>query len=541
MHFQHASGGREIAAAAVAAVLCAGAGAWALAGPPDVPSAAATRTFLRLRLAGVPASAPIACFYARRGYAPAWSAGDALTPQAGELLAALAAAEGDGLRPDDYRAGELARRAAALRAPGEPAALADLDLALTGASLGLAHDLAHGKVSPREVYSDCALPEQAIDLAGALERALAGGSVGPTFAALAPVHRQYVALRQALARYRHAAPQAEPGLLPAGRALRTGDRSDRVAALRARLTAAAAVELPDGTGGASAGLPTDPELLDAALAADVARFQARHGLAADGVVGVATRAELERTAADRIRTLAVNLERWRWLAHDLGRRHILVNVAAFELAAVEDGQAVLASRIIVGRPYRRTPVFSSALSAVVLNPPWWVPEQIAREEVLPKGRRDPAYLAREGFDLLPDGRVRQRPGSRNALGPIKLTFPNRFDVYLHGTPAQALFGSRVRTFSHGCIRVEKPFELALWALRGDPRWTAETVAARLATGREATLPVRQPIPIHVTYWTAWVGEDGGLRFTPDVYGRDEPVARRLEAPAPAAAASQPTL
>ena len=481
------------------------------------------------------ASVALACFYQRRDFAPAWSDGSALQPRTGELFAALAAAPDDGLRAEDYRLAALQRLAAAEH--GNPSDLAELDLLLSNAFLTFAGDLRNGKVNPAALYPDCALGRDITDLATILEEALQANRVRPALAALAPPGPGYQMLRAALKRYRALAQQPGAAPVPPGSTLRLGDRGERVAALRARLAEAA-----DADNAPRSPLPAaSPDLFDAPLAEAVRAFEARHGLEEDSVAGRGVLAEVNQQAADHVRQIEVNLERWRWLPHDLdgpigpgilGRRHVLVNIAAFHLEAVEEGKTVLEMRVIVGKPYTRTPIFSSAMNAVVLNPSWSVPANIAAHELFPKARKDPSYFQREGYEVLPGSRVRQKPGPKNALGRIKLVFPNRFDVYLHDTSAPALFGRTQRTFSHGCIRIEKPFDLAVWALRDDPRWTPEAIRAAIDTGRERSVPLPAKIPVHVAYWTAWVGDDGVLRLGRDVYQRDAQLARLLAGTAP---------
>jgi len=475
---------------------------------------------------GVRASTALACFYQRRDFSPAWSDGSALLPRTGELVAALAAAPDDGLRAEDYKLDALQRRAAAVRSTE----LADLDLLLSNAFLLYAGDLRNGKVNPAAVYPDCALGRDVTDLATVLEAAVQANRVQAALAALAPSGPGYQMLRAALKRYRVLAQQSGAAPVPPGPTLRLGDRGERVAVLRARLAEAAAADSP------AAGPPppaASSDLFDPPLADAVRGFEARHGLEEDGVAGRGVLAELNRQPADRVSQIEVNLERWRWLPHDLdapddpGHRHVLVNIAAFHLEAVEAGKTVLAMRVIVGKPYTRTPIFSSAMNAVVLNPSWNVPAKIASRELFPKARKDPSYFQREGYEVLPGARLRQKPGPKNALGKIKLVFPNRFDVYLHDTSAPALFGRTQRTFSHGCIRIEKPFDLAVWALRDDPRWTPDAIRAAIDTGRERSVPLPTRIPVHVAYWTAWIGDDGALRLVRDVYQRDAQLARLL--------------
>jgi len=469
------------------------------------------------------ASPDLACFYQRRDSAPAWSDGGVLRPGVEELLAALAAAPDDGLRAEDYRLAALRRLAATVRSRPDADGLAGLDILLSDAFLDFSGDLRSGRVNPATLYRDCALGHDATDLATVLEESLRADRVRATLAGLVPPNPDYELLREALGRYRRLALQPGTQPVPPGPALRQGDRGERVAALRARLIKAAV-----GDNDLDSGLSTDDaDLFDASLAESLRRFQARHGLEEDGVAGGAVLAELNQEAADHIQQIEVNLERWRWLPHDLGQRHVLVNIAAFRLDAVENGRSALQMRVIVGKPYTRTPMFSSAMNAVILNPYWNVPAKIAVNELFPKARKDPSYFQREGFEVLPGSRLRQKPGPKNALGRIKFVFPNRFDVYLHDTSAPLLFGRALRTFSHGCIRIEKPFELAMWVLRDDPRWSADAIRAGIDAGQERTVPLPVKIPVHVAYWTAWVGDDGVLRLGRDVYQRDAQLARLL--------------
>lgn len=474
------------------------------------------------------ASPLLSCFYERRDFRPAWSAGGALRPAAGELLAALAHAEADGLHAEDYRLPALQRRAAAVRSRPDARGLADLDLLLSDAFLAFGAHLRTGRVNPHTIYRDCALKRDDTDLAAVLEEALADdkgdGQIRSTLASLPPPHRGYKLLREALARYRQIAARGGSVPVPSGPTLRTGDQEERVTILRQRLAEAA-------TSDAAAPLadPESPDLFDAPLEEAVRGFQQRHGLEDDGAVGPATLAELNQAAEDHVRQIEVNLERWRWVPRDLGERHVLVNIAAFRLEAVDEGRTSLEMRVIVGKPYTRTPMFSSAMESVVLNPSWYVPRNIAVNEILPKVRKDPSYLARNNYEMLSGSRIRQKPGPQNALGRIKFLFPNRFSVYLHDTPSRTLFNQTVRTFSHGCIRIEKPFDLAVWALRDEPRWTPEAIRAGIDAGGERTVALSRKIPVHVAYWTAWVGDDGTLRLGRDVYQRDAELTRLLGA------------
>jgi murein L,D-transpeptidase YcbB/YkuD len=250
------------------------------------------------------------------------------------------------------------------------------------------------------------------------------------------------------------------------------------------------------------------------------------------------------------------MERWRWLPLDLGARHILVNMANFELDLVEGESVVMVMRVIVGKGYRRTPVFSDKITYLVLNPFWHVPPGIAIKDKLPLIKKDPDYLSKQHMRLLQGWgaetkeidpktidwstvsaknfhfRLRQDPGPMNALGRVKFMFPNRFNVYLHDTPSKDLFEKTTRTFSSGCIRIEKPIELVEYLLRDDPRWTHENIVAALEKTEEITIQLRSPVPIHLLYWTAFVENDGLVHFRDDIYGRDRRLDQALRKRAP---------
>ncbi len=242
------------------------------------------------------------------------------------------------------------------------------------------------------------------------------------------------------------------------------------------------------------------------------------------------------------------MERWRWLPSDLGDRYIFVNTAAFQLSVVEYGRPVMKMRIVVGKPYWHTPSFSAKMTYLVLNPTWNVPRNIAVEEIIPMVRKNPNYLDREGLKILsslggkpelidpdtvnwksiseenPGIRFFQPPGPHNPLGRIKFMFPNRFSVYLHDTPSKRLFNHTVRTFSHGCIRIEKPLELADYLL---PELSKEDISSLIEQGDEQKVPLPEPVIVHSLYWTAWVDSDGTVNFREDIYGRDEALLELL--------------
>jgi murein L,D-transpeptidase YcbB/YkuD len=477
------------------------------------------------------AAPDLSCFYDRHGYAPAWIGDKGVKPDADELIAALADAPADGLDPERYRLADLRQRLAQTRATPTPGDLAELDLRLTDAFLRLAADLRNGAVNPQLIDPDCEIDIPEVDLSATLEKALAAGRVRPALAELAPVHAGYRALKAALAQMRSLAARGGWPAVPDGPPLRPGDRGERVAALRARLEASGELA-PSPTPAAAE--PRD--LFDSPLQAALIKFQDTHGLDADGRVGKGTVAALDVPVEQRIRQIEINLDRWRWLPHDLGERYIMVNIAGFTFDLVEGGRSALAMRVVAGKPTNRTPMFTGRMTNIVLNPYWNVPPSIAKKEVLPHMERDPGYLEREGLEVTHNGsglEVRQKPGPKNALGRVKFLFPNRFDVYLHDTPSRSLFSRTVRSFSHGCIRIEKPIELAEYLLKEDPAWTPKRIAAVIAKGKEAWVNIPHPIPVHLVYWTAWVDDAGTLQLRDDIYGRDKPLMDVLSTDKPA--------
>jgi murein L,D-transpeptidase YcbB/YkuD len=296
------------------------------------------------------------------------------------------------------------------------------------------------------------------------------------------------------------------------------------------------------------------DLLDDPLQQGVRKFQQRHGLDTDGIVGPSTLAAMNVSVEDRIGQIKVNMERWRWLRRDLEKEFILVNIANFELYIVKNESPIARMRVVVGKRYRPTPVFASIMTHLVINPSWNVPRRIAVREMLPLLRKDPTYLQKENLrvfkgwrpeekELDPDAidwaaitpadfkfHFRQTPGLRNALGQLKFVFPNQFDVYMHDTPARDLFKKSSREFSHGCIRIERPLDLAEYVLRGDSAWSREKLVAAIASGKERTVPLPRPLPVYILYATAWVDRNGDLQLRRDTYKLDELVAKAISVP-----------
>jgi murein L,D-transpeptidase YcbB/YkuD len=439
---------------------------------------------------------------------------------------------------------DACERSSAVGPTGVPAELwADLDLILTDAYLLFGSHLAAGRVNPNLLHTDGKIDTGPVNLLTSLTSAASTGDIKAGLEGLRPAHSGYTTLRNALARLRHLATENGWPVLDVGNTLRPGDSSSAVGELRRRLAVGGEFDPKH--------VDDDSLFFDARLTSAVERFQRHHGLKVDGIAGPDTIGELNVPVEQRIRQVVVNLERWRWLPHDLGARYILVNTADYSLQAVEKGRVNFQMRVVVGRPARRSPVFSANMTYLVVNPYWNVPTSIAVEDILPELRKDVGYLTRRGFRVFPNWRpdapevdpatidwhgyhadrfpfrLRQDPGPENALGRIKFMFPNPFAVYLHDTPYRSLFKRVQRDFSSGCIRVEAPLVLADFVLAGDRRWTTNALKQALEKGETRTIRLNRPIPVHLLYMTAWADETGVIQFRSDIYDRDRDLDRAL--------------
>ena len=448
-----------------------------------------------------------------------------LRAEAREALQLLADAPQEGLNPADYDYAALQASAARIDAgtdrPGERAAFA---VTLGDSLVRYMADLHAGRVDPRSLgFGMPRHPPE--DFAGKVRAAVAARRLRALAEELTPALPPYRALRATLARYRTLAGDASllvPTLSAA--TLRAGDRSAAMPALRRWLSALG--DLPD------AARDDGGDAYDEPLVTAVKRFQARHGLTADGEIGRATRAALQVPLAGRVRQIELSMERLRWLPDREGKRLVAVNVAMFRLWAIGDRGPAFASDVIVGRAARtRTPLFVDRMEQIIFRPSWHVPASIVRQEILPAIQRDPDYLRKHNMEFVRDGRllgVRQRPGPSNALGLIKFSFPNDYDVYMHGTPARDLFARSRRDFSHGCIRVADPVGLAEWIL-APQGWSREQILEGMAASDTAAVTLSQPVAVAIVYLTAMVTpEDGAIHFADDIYGHDASLHRALE-------------
>ncbi len=484
---------------------------------------------LRVAPAGAtafPSRETIAEFYAKRAYQPAWSdASGKLVPETTTLLEALSSATDHGLDPGDYSVDRLEALAKQLREGEADVAgrVADFDLLATAAFLRYAADVSTGRLHPDEVASDWHTNPPEVDPVAGLSEALSSHDLAKLLDSLPPPHPGYERLCRSLRELREIEAAGGWPTIPPGPKIEAGSRDARVAVLRQRL----------GEDGASP---------DASLASAIRSFQARHGIEPDGVVSEATLAELNVPVGERIRQVELNLERWRWVPRDLGHPYVLVNIPGFELELVEGQVAPWHTRVIAGKAYTPTPVFSDRIVAIVVNPPWNVPESIAVSELLPELRKDPNALARKGIRVLEgsgekarevdprrvdwdelDGerfpyRLRQDPGAENPLGRLKFDLTNDFHVYLHDTPAGGAFGRTDRDLSHGCVRVQNALELAN-RITSDP--VQQKIEDALAEPDERRIELEAKIPVHIFYWTAWTDAEGQLHFGQDIYDFDK--------------------
>ena len=465
-------------------------------------------------------------FYDRRQFQPAWMDDQDVT----DLIRAIENADSDGLQISDFHLDDIF----ALRSlDGQDAeSIAGRDLLLTDALVRLGYQLYYGKVDPKSLDATWNIDRPLVDRDPVVivEESLENDHIDDLLASLPPTGNIYQKLRKALVAERSRVDQVHE-LVPEGPTLRKGDSNARVASLRRRL-----------------GL-SDNVLFDEDLEAAVRRFQDQNGLDVDGLVGKGTIAALNITPQQRIDKLRVNMERSRWL-RDVGEQptFIAVNVAGFTVYYVKDGELAWESRAIVGKPYRKTPIFGDQLKYLVFNPTWTPTARIVRDSILPGIDADPDYLQNQNIivydsagDVVPPEQVNrsnphwyrfvQQPGPANALGRVKFMFPNEHAVYLHDTPSRNLFDRNARAFSSGCIRVENPIELAELLLADQGDWQPGRISNVLASGDMETVYVDDPVPVYLLYWTADPAIDSDqVHYLPDIYERDGPILEALNEP-----------
>ena len=471
--------------------------------------------------------------YREVNYRPIWFEGNQIADKSVEALEMLISARDDGLHSPDYNVDGLL----AFQDDGTPQTRAKFEVALTKSLIAFGQHMNAGRLDPRKVNREIVIYPQKIAPGTLLGYLRNTGNIKALLRLQAPLTPRYERLRSALSAYRRLEANGGWATIPEGEVLKPGMEDERIPLLRTRLIL---------EGDLKAGQATDGNLYSEAMVEAVKRFQQRHGLEMDGVIGPATLREFNVSVTDRIKTMEINMERNRWMQNDFGAYHVFANLADQVIKLVKNGKTIHAEIIQVGLPYHRTPVFSDTMEYLELNPFWNVPVSIAVNEYLPKLRNNPGYLQRANLQVLRGGKVistfsvpwhtygkgrfpvrlRQPPGPKNALGRVKFMFPNQYNVYIHDTPSKSKFNRASRYFSHGCLRLRDPLKLAEIIL-SQQGWTRAKIDSVIKSGKRRVVRLDEHIPVHVVYLTSWVNKDGSVNFRKDVYGRDKILARAL--------------
>ncbi|GAB3195690.1 murein L,D-transpeptidase YcbB/YkuD [Pontibacter aydingkolensis] len=496
-------------------------------------------------------------FYGERGYDLAWFRDNELVPEAEKFLSVIEQSSKEGLQPDNYRVVDFETMFKKFKAmDGQDSARLDLqkkiDLGLTASYFNYASDFYRGRIDPNadnNVKWD--VKKNKIKLHKALQTILKERESTYPYYEFEALHAGYANLRTALAKYREIEekggwPKVELGKK---KILEKGDTAAAVLTIRKRLNPDQPLNEAD----------KKMRLFDENLETQVKKFQMLHGLAQDGKVGGNTLKQMNVPIDDRINQIMINMERWRWIPKrmvpkSLDQKYIWVNIPEYKMYIYEDPdndpeaerqyQEVMNMRVIVGKTMNSTPIFSDKLEYVVMAPYWNVPNSIVEAEIKPAILRNPGYLASQNMEVVTKEKnpkqidpysidwasvteknfpymVRQRPGPKNSLGSIKFLFPNEYNVYLHDTPADALFSQNQRNFSHGCVRVEKPIELGKYLLKDMPEWNENRIRETINGGEETWVTLPKHVQVYIVYFTSWVDKDGNVHFREDLYGHDK--------------------
>jgi murein L,D-transpeptidase YcbB/YkuD len=466
-------------------------------------------------------------FYSEQGYAPAWTKDGVLTEKARAIVLKLGKADEDGLDPRAYRTPPIGL-GKYVRAGTETLGRADVSLSLAIAAY--VRNAYAGRLEPSKVSPNFGYEPHLPDAIAALTEIAGAADPVAAIEAYNPPHEQFKRLRAKLAELRKAEIAEKPVEVPPGATLKPGMTDPRVPVLRARLDIAAPVAAETA------------DLYDDTLVEAVKTFQKSAGLKPDGMVGKGTLGVLNRAPVDPVPVILANMERWRWMPRDLGKFYVQVSIPDFQLDVMRNGVDIHSTRIVVGKVQNQTPIFSDEIEHIIVNPAWNVPASITKKEMLPAAQANPASLS--GYEVFYNfnGRyrqidpssvdwynvdvrrvqIRQPPGERNALGNIKFMFPNPYDVYLHDTPSKSLFQRDYRAFSHGCMRVMDPMAFADALLVDEPDFNAAKLK-KMVGGPEKLVKLARHVPVHITYFTASVGDDGNLKLRDDLYGHDKTI------------------
>jgi len=474
-------------------------------------------------------------FYGARHFEPLWltTAADGtegFSPAALKIIDVFKDAASEGFRPSDYLTPAIELSTAGT----DPERLADLETAFSAATVHYAHDAYMGRIAPEAVSANIDPETKRLDTAGLLVKLATSDAPDKVLADLDPLDPEFAALKTALAKLNGNDDAPDPVVIPAGKTLKPGMKDARLDLLRQRLK----VPAPEGA---------DALVYDPDLVAAVTDFQSGIGITADGIVGPATIAALNGGGTVSREDIVANMERWRWLPHDLGKLHVLVNIPEFRVSVVDNGTTQFSTRVVVGKPATPTPIFSNSIKNIVVNPYWNVPTSIVAKEIAPHMVANPGYLDSQNMEIVSGARVidasaidwssvtqsnwrysiRQRPGGGNALGEVKFLFPNDHDVYLHDTPSKSLFGTAVRAYSHGCVRVQNPMGFADALLETEPNLNASVLESMFGP-KERWVNLKSHVPVHIAYFTVRVDASGVLHSYGDIYGHNRKLIDLLE-------------
>jgi murein L,D-transpeptidase YcbB/YkuD len=477
-------------------------------------------------------AAGVADYYAEQGYTPIWTGTGKFSDKALAIIARIKNADEDGLNPKDY---PLPPAQLGVAMAATPQAIAEADVELSDAVVTYARHAHSGRLDPADVSPNFSYKPHLLDPHDVLAALMAATDIDAAITGFDPQHPEFMALRARLAELRNQ-PQETEVVVPSGPTLRPGMSDPRVALLRQRLKITDTPVDP----------PVDPNVYDDTVVAAVKAWQSSTGLKDDGMLGPASLAILNKVPANPVDTILANMERWRWMPEDLGRFYVRVNIPNFDLDIYRDGKVVYTTRIVVGQTDKQTPIFSDEIRIVDVNPTWNIPASIAVKEMLPKLLSNPASLSNYQFFVNYDGhyqvvdptqvdwssvnmdrvQIKQPPGDDNALGSIKFLFPNPYAVYLHDTNSKSFFARDYRALSHGCMRVQNPWDFASVLLAGEPNVTVPALKA-LVGGPEKQIGLAHHVPVHITYFTAWIDDAGNLQLRDDLYGHDQNIEHML--------------
>lgn len=492
-----------------------------------------------LRGASVGAVELLADLYERRQFEPLWVE----EQQIQELIRFVKNLEEEGLNPDDYHLTTLVQIEIdrSNRNRRDPLKEGHFDILLTDSLIRAAYHLSFGKVDPVSLNVGWNFTRDIsnIDPVAFIQAGIDTGDIDGFLRQLIPDRPIYTQLKKALAQYREIEEAGGWAGIDTGETLKPGSSGPHVQQLRQRLV------ISGDHDEASIG----SDVFDETLAQAVKKFQKRHGLLDDGIVGKQTMAELNRPVSVRIDQIRINLERMRWFLHDIPTTFLVVDIAGFHVYLVGDQNVLWDTKAMVGTPFRKTPCFRAEIQYLVINPTWTIPPTILRKDTIPAIKKNPDYLVRKNISVLDrNGKIldrsiidwsqysvgnfpfvlRQEPGPNNALGLVKFIFPNPHFVFLHDTPSRRLFQRTERAFSSGCIRVDQPFTLAERLLSDASKWDQEKFQQIVNSGKTQTIFLTKPMTVLLLYWTAQAEKDGTVSFKRDIYNRDDAVLKGLD-------------